>query len=68
VPREGYRVGLPKAGEWVELLNTDSTYYSGAGVGNMGKVTAQAPGCHGEPFGATLTLPPLAVVWLRPEG
>jgi 1,4-alpha-glucan branching enzyme len=68
VPREGYRVGLPKGGEWVELLNTDSTYYSGAGVGNMGKVTAQAPGCHGEPFGATLTLPPLAVVWLRPEG
>jgi len=68
VPRERYRVGLPKGGEWVELLNTDSTYYSGAGVGNMGKVTARAPGCHDQPFAAMLTLPPLAVVWLRPAG
>jgi 1,4-alpha-glucan branching enzyme len=66
VPREGYRVGLPKGGDWVELLNTDSTYYSGGGIGNMGKVTAGQPGWHDQPFSATLTLPPLAVVWLRP--
>jgi 1,4-alpha-glucan branching enzyme len=67
VTREGYRVGLPKGGDWVELLNTDSAYYSGGGVGNMGKVTAEGPGWHDQPFSATLTLPPLAVVWLRPE-
>jgi len=67
VTREGYRVGLPKGGDWVELLNTDSAYYSGGGVGNMGKVTAAEPGWHDQPFSATLTLPPLAVVWLRPE-
>jgi len=66
VPREGYRVGLPRGGEWVEALNTDSTYYSGGGVGNMGKVTAVTPGWHDQPFSAALTLPPLAVVWLRP--
>jgi 1,4-alpha-glucan branching enzyme len=67
VPREGYRVGLPKGGDWIELLNTDSTYYSGGGVGNMGKVTAAEPGWHDQPFSARVTLPPLAVVWLRPE-
>ncbi|MGN6799294.1 MAG: 1,4-alpha-glucan branching protein GlgB, partial [Gaiellaceae bacterium] len=66
VPREGYRVGLPKGGDWVELLNTDSTYYAGSGIGNMGKVPAEAPGWHDQPFSATVTLPPLAVVWLRP--
>ena len=66
VPREGYRVGLPKGGDWVELLNTDSTYYSGSGIGNMGKVAAVKHGWHDQPFSATLTLPPLAVVWLRP--
>jgi 1,4-alpha-glucan branching enzyme len=66
VPREGYRVGLPRGGDWTELLNTDSTYYSGSGLGNMGKVTAEERAWHDQPFSATLTLPPLAVVWLRP--
>jgi 1,4-alpha-glucan branching enzyme len=66
VPREGYRVGLPRGGDWVEVLNTDSTYYSGSGIGNMGKAAAAGPGWHDQPFSATLTLPPLAVVWLRP--
>jgi 1,4-alpha-glucan branching enzyme len=66
VPREGYRVGLPHGGDWAEALNTDSTYYSGSGLGNMGKVTAEERGWHEQPFSATVTLPPLAVVWLRP--
>jgi 1,4-alpha-glucan branching enzyme len=66
VPREGYRVGLPQGGDWAELLNTDSTFYAGSGLGNMGKVTAEERGWHDQPFSATVTLPPLAVVWLRP--
>ena len=66
VPREGYRVGLPVAGEWTELLNTDSAYYGGTGVGNMGKVIAEQTTWHDQPFSAVLTLPPLAVVWLQP--
>jgi 1,4-alpha-glucan branching enzyme len=66
VPREGYRVGLPVAGEWTELLNTDSAYYGGTGVGNMGKVIAEETTWHDQPFSAVLTLPPLAVVWLQP--
>ncbi|HZQ82665.1 MAG TPA: 1,4-alpha-glucan branching enzyme, partial [Gaiellaceae bacterium] len=66
VPREGYRVGLPLDGEWEELLNTDSTYYGGAGLGNMGKVTTEARAWHDQPFSAELMLPPLSVIWLRP--
>jgi 1,4-alpha-glucan branching enzyme len=66
VPREGYRVGLPLGGEWTELLNTDSAYYGGTGVGNLGKVIAEETTWHDQPFSAVLTLPPLAVVWLQP--
>jgi 1,4-alpha-glucan branching enzyme len=67
VPREGYRVGLPRAGEWREVLNTDSTYYAGGGIGNMGAVTAEERGWHEQPYSASLTLPPLSVLWLRPS-
>jgi 1,4-alpha-glucan branching enzyme len=67
VPRPGYRVGLPRAGRWREALNTDSAYYGGSGVGNLGGVTAEAMPWHDQPFSAPLTLPPLAAVWLVPE-
>jgi 1,4-alpha-glucan branching enzyme len=66
VPREGYRVGLPQGGPWEELLNTDSAYYGGTGVGNLGEVDADGRGWHGQRFSAEVTLPPLSVLWLRP--
>ena len=66
VPREHYRVGLPTGGEWTELLNTDSTYYGGSGVGNLGAVRAEKSSWHDLPFSAEVTLPPLGAVWLRP--
>src|SRR5207248_2053703 len=52
VPRDRYRVGLPLQGRWEEALNTDSIYYGGAGIGNMGAVTADAQGWHDQPFSA----------------
>jgi len=67
VARAGYRVGLPSPGRWVELVNTDSEYYGGSGVGNMGAVTAEARPWHEQPYSAEVTLPPLGVVWLVPE-
>jgi 1,4-alpha-glucan branching enzyme len=67
VPREGYRLGLPRAGRWREVLNTDAQAYGGTGVGNLGGVEAQAVGWGGQPFSAELTLPPLAALWLVPE-
>jgi 1,4-alpha-glucan branching enzyme len=67
VPREGYRLGLPRAGRWRELLNTDSTFYGGSDVGNLGGIAASGPPWHDQPQSAELRLPPLAVVWLVPE-
>jgi 1,4-alpha-glucan branching enzyme len=67
VPRQGYRLGLPQSGRWVEALNTDSSFYGGTNTGNLGGVEAEALGWHGQPFSAEVTLPPLSVVWLVPE-
>ena len=66
VPRENYRVGLPHAGEWQELLNTDSGVYGGSGLGNLGRVTASDEPAQGRPASASINVPPLGSVWLRP--
>ena len=51
---------------WRETLNTDAGMYGGSGVGNLGGIEAAAPGWHGRPASAALTLPPLGVLWLTP--
>jgi 1,4-alpha-glucan branching enzyme len=65
VPRENYGIGLPHAGIWREVMNTDATYYGGSGVGNLGAVTATAVPLHGYKASAFVTVPPLATVYLR---
>ena len=62
-----YRLGLPLAGRWREVLNTDAESYGGSGAGNYGAVEAVAGPWHGRPASAVLTLPPLGVLWLVPE-
>ena len=66
VPREGYRVGLPQSGRWREALNTDSAFYGGAGVGNLGGVETEAVAWSDQPDSALVTLPPLGAIWLIP--
>jgi 1,4-alpha-glucan branching enzyme len=66
-PNDRYRVGLPFAGRWREILNTDAASYGGSGVGNLGAVTAEHSAWHGRPTSATLRLPPAGVLWLAPE-
>jgi 1,4-alpha-glucan branching enzyme len=66
-PHGDYRLGLPFAGRWREVLNTDAADYGGSGVGNLGGVEAVAEPWHGRPASATLTVPPLGVLWLAPE-
>jgi 1,4-alpha-glucan branching enzyme len=65
VPRESYRVGVPAGGYWRELLNSDATDYAGSGMGNRGGVMAEAKPAHGRPYSLNLTLPPLAVLFLK---
>jgi 1,4-alpha-glucan branching enzyme len=66
IPRYGHRIGLPIAGRWDELLNTDATDYAGSGVGNEGAIDSQPIPWHGFEQSALATLPPLAVVWFAP--
>ncbi|MBN9511243.1 MAG: 1,4-alpha-glucan branching protein GlgB [Alphaproteobacteria bacterium] len=66
VPRHHYRIGLPRAGVWEEILNTDSASYGGSGLGNLGRVEATSTPSHGLTASAELLLPPLATLFLRP--
>ena len=67
MPRTGYRIGVPRAGFWREVLNSDAQLYGGEGWGNLGGVEAEAVPCHGRPASLSLTLPPLGAIFLRPE-
>ncbi len=68
VVRNSYRIGLPRAGRWSEVLNTDAQIYGGSGVGNLGGVAAAPDAWHGREASAHIVLPPLATVWLRWDG
>jgi 1,4-alpha-glucan branching enzyme len=67
MPHNDYRIGLPLAGRWREVLNTDATVYGGSGVGNLGAVNAVPKPWHGRPASASIALPPFGVLWLTPE-
>jgi 1,4-alpha-glucan branching enzyme len=68
VPQEQYRIGLPRAGRWDEVVNTDAGAYFGSDVGNFGGVEAGTDSWHGQPASATLRVPPLGALWLRYAG
>jgi len=68
VPRYNYNVGVPIGGTWKEILNSDSKLYGGSGHGNFGSVNAEPVEFHGKPYSLSLTLPPLGILFLKPEG
>ncbi|MNY05942.1 1,4-alpha-glucan branching enzyme GlgB [compost metagenome] len=65
-PLAGYRIGVPHAGRYVEVLNSDSTHYGGSDLGNGGAIEAALGEWMRRPANLAITLPPLAVVLLRP--
>ena len=65
VPREEYRVGLPVAGLYHEVLNTDAAQYGGSNVGNAGRIMATADPWRNHPASAVLRLPPLGAVFMQ---
>jgi 1,4-alpha-glucan branching enzyme len=67
IPRPGYRVGVPRAGVWRELLSTDAGKYAGSGLPTPDAVEAVAETVHGRPWSLGLTLPPLAALFLKPD-
>ena len=60
-------VGLPRAGKWREVLNTDAIAYGGSNTGNLGGLIVEMISCHNQPGSAEMTLPPLGVVAFQPE-
>jgi 1,4-alpha-glucan branching enzyme len=68
VPRRNYQVGVPCAGTWREILNSDSGLYGGSNMGNTGAVQTAPGHAHGEEQSVRMVLPPLSFVLLRHEG
>ena len=62
VERTGFRIGVPNAGHWREMLNTDASVYGGANRGNLGGVDAVEEPYQGQPASMAVTLPPLATL------
>jgi 1,4-alpha-glucan branching enzyme len=65
VVRGGYRLGVPKAGYYKEIMNTDAAHYGGSNVGNKGGQDAVEQPAQGRPYSLVLTLPPLAAAFLK---
>ena len=66
IPRQNYRIGVPEAGYWREILNSDGRIYGGSGWGNLGGVDAAPVPSHGRRFSVHLNLPPLGAIFLKP--
>ncbi|WP_435259101.1 1,4-alpha-glucan branching protein GlgB [Thioclava sp. FR2] len=60
-----YRLGLPEAGRWEEILNTDAAHYGGGDRGNMGAIKSEKTPWHGRAQSALVTLPPLSALYFR---
>jgi 1,4-alpha-glucan branching enzyme len=65
VPRLDYCVGVPWAGSWKEILNSDAGHYGGADLGNLGETMSQPVPTHGRPHSVRLTVPPLGAIFLK---
>ncbi len=68
VPRENYIVGVPKAGYWREMLNSDADRYGGSGLGNSGGAESAPVPAQGRYHSLYLTLPPLGVLYFKLAG
>ncbi|MGW2255005.1 1,4-alpha-glucan branching protein GlgB [Kitasatospora sp. NPDC001660] len=65
--RPGFRLALPHAGRWREVLNTDARGYGGTGAGNLGAVGAEPRPWQGYPASASILLPGHSALWLAPD-
>ena len=62
IPRSGYRVGVPFAGFYTEVMNSDAAAYGGSNVGNSGGLPSDPIPWDKRPHSILITLPPLGVV------
>lgn len=67
VPRSEYQIGVPFAGRYIEILNSDSIYYSGSNFGNDEEIFTENMESMDLPYSLKLKLPPLGAVLLTPK-
>ena len=67
VLREDYRVGVPHAGRYREVFNSDAETYGGTNAGNLGSVATEQVPWVGREHSLNLRLPPLSLLVLKPE-
>jgi len=65
VPREGYRVGVPRPGFYREILNSDAACFGGSNMGNSGGLPSDAKPWQGQPHSILIPVPPLAVLYFK---
>jgi len=65
LPRPNHRMGVPRAGYWQEILNSDAPCYGGGGVGNFGGIEAAPVAAHGRFHSLSINVPPLAAVFFK---
>ena len=65
VVRENYRIGIPEAGKYKEILNSDRLEFGGSDVKNPEVISSMEITSHGRPYSLILTLPPLAGIILK---
>lgn len=63
--RSQYKIGVPYKGDYEEIFNSQSSYYKGSNIGNIGKIKAKQETMHGREYSLELTLPPLGVIYLK---
>lgn len=64
-PREDYCIGVPFAGFYKEIFNSDAAWYGGAGIGNQGGVYSKNEPSHGQTVSVSITVPPLATLCFK---
>ncbi|MEK6538963.1 MAG: 1,4-alpha-glucan branching protein GlgB, partial [Nitrospirota bacterium] len=67
VQRWGYKIGVPRAGYYKEILNSDAEIYGGSNIGNSGGVSSAPIPWQGKSHLLELTLPPLGIIVLKPQ-
>nr|WP_245732197.1 1,4-alpha-glucan branching protein GlgB [Propionispora vibrioides] len=67
VVREDYRIGVPEAGSYREIFNSDREGYGGSGQQNPANMEAQAIAWHNQPYSLALRIPPLATLYIKPD-
>jgi 1,4-alpha-glucan branching enzyme len=66
VPRDGYRIGVPRTGFYAEVINSDAGSYGGGNIGNLGGLYSEPIPAHGHAQTVALRLPPLGILILKP--